>query len=161
MTATTLLLAVTLAALPQTAPPPTAASLEDVAFIAGHWLGGEGSGRSEEVWTEPAGDSMLGMWRYVADGQVRVVELLALRQEGDGVVLRLRHFDPQLVAREDKETPVVLRLVRRAPNEARFEGPAVGEAGLVVLTYRRPAPDRLEVTLDRDGKVTPFTFRRR
>ena len=161
------ILAAPLLALAVQAPPATAqapatapASLADVAFMAGHWLGGEGGDVSEEVWTAPEGDSMLGMWRYVSKGQARVLELLSLRAEPDGVTLRLRHFDPRLVAREDKESPLVLRLVRRAPGEATFEGPAVGAAGTVWLTYRREGADGLVSILDKGGSPQEFRFRR-
>ena len=37
---------------------------------------------------------MLGMWRYVQGGKASVFELLAITAEPEGVVLRLRHFDP-------------------------------------------------------------------
>lgn len=138
-----------------------AASLSDVAFMAGHWVGGKEGEASEEIWTAPAGDSMLGMWRLVAQGQVRVMEVLVLKQEGDRVVLRFRHFDPGLVAWEDKETPIVLTLTRRATGEARFEGPAVGAPGTIALTYRRTGPDRLEATLERGGRTDRFSFTRK
>ncbi len=143
------------------APPPAPpASLADVAFMAGHWLGGEEGDLSEEVWTAPAGDSMLGMWRYVSKGQARVFELLSLKAESGGVVLRLRHFDPLFGAREDKATPVVLRLVAHAPGQATFEGPAVGSAGTVRLSYRRDGADGLVSVLEKGGSPQEFRFRR-
>jgi RimJ/RimL family protein N-acetyltransferase len=55
------------------AAPPVPATLQDAAFIAGSWLSDEGGVRSEEVWTAPAGDAMLGMWRVEVreeDGEV-------------------------------------------------------------------------------------------
>jgi hypothetical protein len=153
------------AAASQVAPPaPTgavAATLRDMAFVAGHWVDGADTSRSEEVWTEPAGDSMLGMWRLVADGRARVMELLAFKEEQGSVVLRLRHFDPALVAWEEKATPLVLRLVRLAPQDARFEGPTADGKGAIALTYRRPTPDALEVTLERGGTTERFSFRRK
>ena len=66
------------------APPPGAATLADVAFMAGHWIGGEAGDLSEEVWSSPEGDSMMGMWRYVEKG--RAVELpLVVRGPGEAV----------------------------------------------------------------------------
>ncbi len=145
----------------QASPAAVTATLRDLAFVAGQWVDeGEGN-RSEEVWTEPAGDSMLGMWRLVAGGRVRVMELLAFREELGSVVLRLRHFDPALVAWEEKATPLVLRLVRLAPQDARFEGPTADGRGTMALTYRRPTSDALEVTLERGGKIERFSFRRK
>jgi hypothetical protein len=66
--------------------PGLPASLKDVAFMAGHWVGGEKGDLSEEVWTSPDGDSMLGMWRYVSQGQVRIFLRLTYRSEGQGLV---------------------------------------------------------------------------
>ena len=135
--------------------------MKDVGFIAGHWVGGTGGDLSEEVWTAPSGDSMLGMWGYVSQGQVRIAELLSITAGPDGVVLRLRHFDPKLVAREEKDAPLALKLVKWSAVEARFEGPAVTAPGQVSLTYRRTGADALEVTLERGGKTESFEFTRK
>ena len=149
-----------LAPAPPAAPAPSPAPLADVAFMAGHWLGSEDGDLSEEIWTDPAGDSMLGMWRYVSKGQARVFELLSLKVEDGGLVMRLRHFDPLFVAREEKAAPVVLRLVGRAPGQATFEGPAVGAPGTVRLTYRRQGQDELVSVLEKGGSRQEFRFRR-
>jgi hypothetical protein len=65
-----------------------------------------------------------------------------------------------LVGREDKERPVVLKLVRRAEREASFEGRAYAGAGRVRITYRRTEEDRLAVTLEKDPTKEEFRFRR-
>ena len=134
-------------------------TVADVAFLAGHWVDVTGRNLSEEIWTLPAGDSMAGVWRYVEEGRVRIFELLAIRQEAGGPVLRLRHFDPDLVAREEKGAPVVLPLVATERQSARFEGPDIGGAGTVSLAYRRDG-ESLAVTLTRAGKSEEFRFRR-
>ena len=122
---------------PAPAAAPARATLGDVAFMAGYWVDASEKHLSEEVWTAPAGDSMAGLWRFVADGKVRIFELLTLKQEGEGVVLRIRHFDPAFVAREEKTTPVALPLVEKRERFARFAGPAVGSPGEVTLVYQR------------------------
>ncbi len=159
MTALVLLALVQAAAAGEQAP--VSATLADVAFMAGHWVDESADQLSEEVWTEPSGDSMLGMWRYVGRGQARVLELLTLKAEGGLVVLRLRHFDGKLVAREEKDRPVELRLVAKQATEASFEGAEVGGTGRVRLTYRRTGPDSLLSILDKGGKPQEFSFRRR
>jgi hypothetical protein len=77
------------------------------------------------------------------------------------VVLRLRHFDPRLVAREEKERAVELLLVAKGPGEAVFEGPEYGAKGVVRLTYRRPTDDTLVGILEKEGRKEEFRFRRR
>ncbi len=151
-----------LLALLQVAPPqPIAASLADVAFMAGHWVDEPEGAFSEEIWTEPAGDSMLGMWRYVGKGQAQVFELLTLKAESGQVVLRLRHFDPKLVGREERQTPVELRLVAKRAGEAVFEGVEGGGKARVRLTYRSPSKDALVGVLEKGAEPQEFAFRRR
>lgn len=156
-----LLLAEALSARASAAPPPVPATLADVSFMAGHWIGGEGGDVSEEVWSAPEGDSMMGMWRYVAKGEARIFELLNLKAEGRGVVLRIRHFDPKLVGREDKERAVELPLVGKGAGEAVFEGAEYGGQGTVRLTYRRGEGDTLAAVLEKGAKKEEFRFRRK
>ena len=155
-----LLLAGALPAGAADGPPPVPATLADVSFMAGHWLGGEGGDVSEEVWAPPEGDSMMGMWRYVTKGHAGIFELLTLTAEGQNVVLRIRHFDPKLVAREEKERAVELPLVSKRPGEAVFEGTEYGGRGTVRLTYRGGG-DTLTGLLEKGGKKEEFRFRRR
>src|SRR5258708_9920757 len=142
----------------QEAVPPT--SLADLAWIAGRWLDTSPGSLSEEVWTAPSGDSMLGMWRFVSGGRARIFELLAITTGEGGLELRLRHFNPQLVGREDKERPVVLKLVHRADRGSAFEGNEYAGTGRVRITYRRTDEDGLTVTLEKGGSKEEFRFRR-
>jgi hypothetical protein len=137
-----------------------AATLAGVAWIGGHWVDRTPKGLSEEVWTAPEGDSMLGMWRYVSGGKARVLELLAITATADGLELRLRHFDSALVAREEKAQSLVLKAIRQEPGMVAFEGPAVGGEGLVRITYRKNGEDALAVTLEKAGKKEEFGFKR-
>lgn len=155
-----LALSLTHAAAAQSTPAPAKAVLADLSWIAGHWVDDSGGDLSDETWTTPFGDSMLGMWRYVEGGKAKVFELLAITAEPEGVVLRLRHFDPQLAAREDKDKPVTLKLVSWMRGEARFEGPAVGAPGQIAIHYRQKSPDALSCTLEKEGKAQEFSFRR-
>jgi hypothetical protein len=87
-----------------------------------------------------------------------VVLLLAV---GPNVVLRIRHFDPKLVAREERDKPVELPLVAKGPREAVFEGPEYDVKGTVRLTYRRGDDDTLTGVLEKEGTTQEFRFRRR
>ena len=129
--------------------------------MAGHWIGGDPGDLSEEVWSAPEGDSMMGMWRFVTKGRTQIYEILTVTKEGENVVLRIRHFNPKLVAREEKDRAVELPLVSKSANEAVFEGPEYNVKGNVRLTYRRPTPDTLTGVLEKEGKQQVFSFRRR
>jgi hypothetical protein len=150
--------AATPAATPATPATPATATLDDVRFMAGHWVGDAAGGAlSEEVWTEPAGDCMVGMWRMVAEGKLKVAEILTLRLEEGGPVMRLRHFHADGTAWEDKDEPMVLRLVAHAPGKAAFEGPH-RDGGSMRITYERDGA-ALVSTLERGGRVDRFRFR--
>lgn len=144
---------------PTAAPSAGASVLAATSFMQGHWIGTQDGALSEEIWTGPAGDAMLGMWRLVADGQARVYELLAITTDPElGIVLRLRHFDGRLRAREEQDRPLVLRLQRAAEGEAAFEG--TDSRGAVRLAYRRDGADGLVAVLERGPQRDEFRYRR-
>ena len=122
-------------ASPAAGRPAIPAVLADVAWISGRWLSNEAGTFSEESWSPPAGDSMVGTWRLAVEGRVKVFELLTMVEDDGKVVLRLRHFDRRGVAWEEKDAPLVLTLVARAKGVAVFEGREQTEA--LRLTYRR------------------------
>ncbi len=126
--------------------------------MSGHWIGELGGGLSEEIWTTPAGGSMLGMWRLVIE-RPRVLEMLTITEEGGTLVMRLRHFDERLVAREDKASPVELRLTSAADGEVTFEG-AHADGRKLRLEYRRSGPDGLAAVLVRGAERDEFSYRR-
>lgn len=145
---------------PVASPAPTTVALAAAAFLEGHWLGTVDGALSEEIWTAPAGDALLGMWRLVAAGETRVFELLAIGADPEsGLVLRLRHFDRRLVAREEKDAPFELRLARAAEGELTFEGR--GADGLLRIVYRRDGSDGLVAVLERGAKRDEFRYRRK
>jgi hypothetical protein len=77
------------------------ATLSDFAWLAGHWTGPGLAGAAEETWTGPAGGSMLGMYRLVREGKVVFYEILTLTEKDGSVVLRLKHFNPDLTGWEE------------------------------------------------------------
>lgn len=99
----------------------TGFTIQDLAFMAGQWRGDQDGRLVEEFWSAPAGNNMIGCFRWLrADGRAMVFELLAMTQEADGVRLRLRHHSATLVAKEEKDQPLTLRLAEVRPGFARF-----------------------------------------
>lgn len=133
------------------------ASLESMRWLAGQWRSEEPGQLSEETWSAPHGASMVGMWRLVVDGAPRVIELLALGVEGSDVVLRLRHFDAKLVAREDKAAPIALRLAEAGEKMAVFRG--AGTKGPLTITYRVEGDELVGIV--QHGDEAPETYRMR
>ncbi|HRY44137.1 MAG TPA: DUF6265 family protein [Thermoanaerobaculia bacterium] len=135
-----------------------AASLADIAWLSGGWVVEKGETYSEEWWSAPSGDSMVGAWRLSISGRARLFELLTLMEEEGRVVLRIRHFDAKGVAWEEKDRPLVLPLVEKGTRQAVFEG-TEGE-GLLRISYLGDA-ESLTVEIAKTGKpVQSFRFLR-
>jgi hypothetical protein len=139
------------------APTPT---LQSLAWLAGDWRGTEKDLVSQEVWTEPAGDCMVGTWRLLVNGKLKLSEHLTLVQEASGPVMHLRHFDRAGIGWEERDKPVVLRLAWLGEGEAVFEDPENAK-GPLRITYKRQ-PDgtlHVEVAHGEHNKST-YSFRR-
>ncbi len=131
------------------------ASASELDWLAGHWRGEGLGGICEEVWLPAAGGSLIGTFRLVKDDKVVFYEFLAIVEDAGRLVLRLKHFNPDVTGWEEKDDTVDFRLVELGENEAYFSG----------LTYRRVDSDRLEIFLamrQKDGTLREeaFHFRR-
>ncbi len=138
----------TLRASAGAAGPP--ATLDQMKWLIGHWKGTGLGGVSEELWSEPAGGVMMGMYRLVISGKPSFYEFIHLAEENGSLVMKLKHFNADLTAWEEKDKFVTFRLVKIGANEAHFDG----------LTFRRSV-DRLQIFLalrDREGKVREEAF---
>jgi hypothetical protein len=134
--------------------PPTA-SVEDVAWIAGHWRGEALGGIAEEVWSPPLGGTMMGMFKLIRQGEIAFYEILTIAPEGESIVLTLKHFHADLTGWEEKNETVRFPLVKLTPEAAYFD----------TMTFRRIARDTLQIFLavrQPDGSVheAEFLYRR-
>jgi len=62
------------------------ATLANLAWLAGCWEGRQGQASLEEIWSKPAGGSMLGMGRTVKDGKTVSFEFMQFREEKGSLV---------------------------------------------------------------------------
>lgn len=135
---------------------PEKVSLEELAFMSGHSRGELDGGISDEHWSEPAGDSMMGTYRYIKDGKVQMYEMMAIEQTASGPVLHLKHFNPNLEGWEEKTKVWNYPLARFSPGNAVFESPDKNTR----ITYRVAGNGVLEATLERTGRKTEvFSFK--
>lgn len=130
-------------------------TVSDFAWLAGHWSGEGLGGTCEEIWAPPLGDNVIGLFRFLKDGKTQFTELFSLVKEGESLVLKLKHFNPDMTSWEEKDKPVQFPLVKVSPNEANFDG----------LTYRKKDDDTLDVFVaikGKDGNLREekFSFKR-
>jgi hypothetical protein len=117
--------------------PARAVTIEDAAWLAGRWVGEGFGGQMEEAWAPPVGGQMIGHFRYWRDGQPQFYEFMVLDIAEGGLRMRLKHFNPDYTAWEDRETWTTFEPVSVSADELRFDG----------LIIRREAPDRIVMTI--------------
>ncbi len=105
--------------------------IESAAFLTGDWSAERptrdgGANLTQEIWSAPSGNNMMGMFRWLgADGSARVFELLTITEEHDTLVLRLRHQDAAGHAWEEQDSPATLHLARLASGDPESDRPTI------------------------------------
>ena len=144
----------------ETRTPAAKATVDQLAWVTGAWTGMLGDRTVEQHWSAPLAGSIIAMYRSIQKGRPTLYELLAIEQEGEGVVLRIKHFTPGagLVGREAKEESIDHALVKVGDRTAVFEG--LGSTPTRV-TFNSPDPGSLDITVEghRDGKWVAREFK--
>jgi hypothetical protein len=139
------------------AAPVTAAqeraTTSDLAFMSGCWRL-EANGRTiDEHWLAPAGGSLMGISRTVAEGKTVEYEFLQIRDLPDGLTY---------IARPSGQPEASFRMLSRTADEIVFENPAHDFPQRI--RYRRAGPDalhaRIEGTLKGKERSIDFPYRR-
>jgi hypothetical protein len=111
-----------------------AATVEDVAWLAGRWVG-EGFGkRFEEYWSAPSAGTMLGTFKLLDGDRVDFYEIMELAVTNGRLGLKVKHFSRDFVAWEDKSEYVHFKLVALEDHAAHFAG----------ISFYRLSDDALE-----------------
>jgi hypothetical protein len=142
------------------APAPAAAvkaTVEQLAWVAGAWTGKLGQRTVEQHWSAPLGGSIIAMYRSIQAAKATLYELLAIEQEGENVVLRIKHFapGPGLVSQEAKDESVNQTLVKLDNRLAVFEGGT--PLSPVRITFSSPDPGSLNITVERQRNGAPVS----
>lgn len=98
------------------------ATIEDVAWITGHWRGEAMGGYIEEIWSPPLGGGMMGSFKLVVDDEVNFYELETITEENGSLILRIKHFDAALTGWEEKDETIDFPLVKLEEHKAYFDG---------------------------------------
>ena len=127
------------------------AYLSQVAWIAGHWQGEAFGGITEEVWTAPLGDSMMGSFKLVVDNKTEFYEICQMIQEDETIMFRLKHFDGKLKGWEEKDETQDFPLVKIEKDAVYFDN----------FTIKRISQDHIifYVVVDSDGKSEEVEFK--
>jgi len=126
-------------------------SWDNIAWMTGDWIGDGFGGVSYENWSKPINDIMTGTYRHTSEGNNNFFEFIIISKNKDNKFeMKLRHFNPDMTAWEDKEGHLIWPLKSQSKNKVTF-GPC---------TYELVAPDKMKITLimENDGKQETEIF---
>jgi len=130
------------------------ADLGAVAWIAGHWRGEALGGVTEEIWSPPLGGSMMASFKLAVGDQVKFYELETILEEGDTLILKLKHFSSNLHGWEEKDETVDFKLVKVTDRKVYFDG----------MTFENVSTEEMNVyvLIGSDGaeQETKFNYRK-
>lgn len=113
-------------------PKPAEATIDDLKWLGGAWLGPEGKSATEERWTPVRGGAMLGVSRTIRQDKMVAFEYLRIVQRDNSLVY---------VAQPGGKSPTEFALTEISANRAVFDNP------------RHDFPQRI-VYEHSDGKLT-------
>lgn len=101
---------------------PQRQDINIVGWLAGNWKGEAFGGIAEETWSQPAGESMIGMFRLIDNGKMAFSEFEEIVEQDNLLIFKVKHFSPAFVGWEEKEKSVDFKLLSSTENEIRFDG---------------------------------------
>ncbi len=127
---------------------PPMAEIEQVVWLEGTWEGtGIGDNLALESWLPPAAGTMVGTFVQTGDdGGIQFTEHMYLMEEGGSLVLRIKHFNPDLTGWEEKDEMLTFRLVAIEGCAAFFQALTLrcdGPDGLVAAVRMRSEGDEI------------------
>jgi hypothetical protein len=99
-----------------------AATLNDVSWLVGNWSGEAFGSTFEESWNPPSAGSMIGFFKLMDGDDVVFYELLLLVEEEGSLSLKVKHFNADFTAWEEKADYVTFRYVKSDDDAIHFSG---------------------------------------
>jgi hypothetical protein len=127
------------------------ATITDISWLAGAWSGTGLGGVSEEVWSKPNNGVMVGTYRLIINNKPIFYEMMWMMEVEGSLILRLKHFSPELIGWEEKDKTVDFKFVDRQGDRMRFSG----------LTFEKVGDKKLNIYLalrQKDGTLKEETF---
>jgi hypothetical protein len=130
------------------------ASIYDLNWLAGSWIGNGITGPAREVYSLPMGGTIAGHFVQTRNNAVWFYEIVQIRPMGDSLTYCLKHFNADLTGWEEKNDVQCFPLVAREGDAFYFDG----------LTVRRDGADAMISAVrvkQKDGSSTEYVFRYR
>ncbi len=119
------------------------ASVNDLGWMTGHWVGAAGPNTLEENWILPEGGSLAAIVRMTGDGGTSMFEVIAIEEKDGSLVLSIQQWDAGFVPRAEAQK---MELVEISENKVTFK--AVSEGGMAMLGYSSPTPTTFNIDIE-------------
>lgn len=90
-------------------------TITDLAWLKGCWSLSRNGRETTEHWLKPAGGTMLGISRTVADGKTVEFEFIQIHQETNGEIF--------FIAKPSGQAQATFKMIKGSANEVIFENP--------------------------------------
>ncbi|MCL6261548.1 DUF6265 family protein [Aquiflexum sp. TKW24L] len=134
--------------------PAGSGSIQDLDWIAGYWTGSGMGGDCEELWLPAKDNSMVGTFRFIMDGELIFAEYMNMVEEDGMLSLKIKHFNRDLTAWEEKEDWTVFKFIKSEGQTAYFNG----------ITFQREGDElmiRLAITNEGIKSTEEFRLKRK
>jgi hypothetical protein len=129
-------------------------SIQDLHWIVGYWSGTGLGGECDELWLPAIDNSMVGTFRFMMEGELIFTEYMNMVEEDGELALKLKHFNRDLSAWEEKENWTTFKFIKSEGQTAYFSG----------ITFHRDGDElilRLALTNDGVKSIEEFRYKKR
>jgi len=128
--------------------------IKDLEWISGYWTGSGLGGDCEELWLPPMDNSMIGTFRFIMEGELIFSEYMHMIEEDSKLSLKIKHFNRDLTAWEEKEDWTIFKFIKSEGQTAYFSG----------ITFHREGDElkiRLAMTEEGVKSIEEFRLKRK
>jgi Domain of unknown function (DUF6265) len=133
----------------QASPPAT---ISDMAWFTGRWTGDGMGGQNEETWGPVDNGRMIGTFKHSQNGKPVFYEFMTFFEHESSLVLRLKHFNPDITGWEEQDKYVEFKFVAKNNGTMYFNG----------LTFEPDGKDSANIYLamrNKEGVLNEVVFK--
>ena len=133
-------------------PPATVA---DLSWMTGNWVGALGPNQLEENWIGGEGSSIAAMVRMTGNDATSMFEMITIEEVDGSLVLQIQQWDPGMAPRTEGAQKMELEEI--GENSVKFK--AVTEGGMASLAYSHPDAETFIIhVVQASGQVFDITL---
>lgn len=133
---------------------PGKGDIKDLHWLVGYWSGTGLGGECEEVWMPAKDGHMIGTFRFWNEGKLIFSEFMHLKQEGESITMKIKHFNPDLSGWEEKEDWTTFSLIELGDKKAWFDGLTLERKGDELVIW-------VELEEKGEPKLEKFTYHKK